>query len=76
MADAGLHPVPSQANFVYAQLPNGDGEALARALLEQEGVIVRSLTGFGAPGAIRVTAGTDEENGTFTRALHSVLQSG
>jgi histidinol-phosphate aminotransferase len=76
MADAGLHPVPSQANFVYAELPNGDGEALARALLEQQGVIVRPLTGLGAPGAIRVTAGTDEENETFTRALHSVLQSG
>src|SRR5918992_2712150 len=74
MADAGLAPVPSQANFVYAEAPDGDGEALARALLEQEGVIVRGLAAFGAPGAIRVTAGTEEENGIFTRALHSVLR--
>jgi histidinol-phosphate aminotransferase len=85
MADAGLAPVPSQANFVYAEVrargareaghpAAGRGEALARSLLEQEGVIVRSLTGFGAPNAIRVTVGTDEENETFTRALHSVLR--
>jgi histidinol-phosphate aminotransferase len=87
MTDAGLEPVPSQANFVFAEVrargareaghpAAGDGAGLARALLEQEGVIVRALAEFGAPGAIRVTVGTDEENGTFTQALHSVLRSG
>jgi histidinol-phosphate aminotransferase len=75
MAEAGLQPVPSQANFVYADVPNGDGEALARTLLEEQGVIVRGLAAFGAPRAIRVTAGTEEENAIFTRALHSVLPS-
>jgi histidinol-phosphate aminotransferase len=69
MADAGLAPVPSHANFVFAEAPDADGESLARALLEQEGVIVRALAGFGAPGAIRVTAGTDEENELFAQAL-------
>ena len=38
-------------------------------------MIVRALTGFGAPGAIRVTAGTDEENEIFAAALSSVLAS-
>ena len=33
---------------------------LADRLL-REGFIVRALGGFGAPGAIRVTCGTDEE---------------
>jgi histidinol-phosphate aminotransferase len=75
MADAGLEPVPSQANFVFAEVPDGDGQRLARALLEQEGVIVRALAEFGAPGAIRVTVGTDEENRSFTSALGSVLRS-
>jgi histidinol-phosphate aminotransferase len=76
MADAGLEPVPSQANFVYAEVPVGDGGSLARALLEKEGVIVRALGPFGAPGAIRVTAGTDEENEVFASAVRSVLRSG
>jgi histidinol-phosphate aminotransferase len=72
LADAGLAPVPSQTNFVYADVPDGDGEGLARRLLEQEGVIVRALTGFGAPGAIRVTVGSDEENDYFGAALRRV----
>jgi histidinol-phosphate aminotransferase len=73
LAQAGLDPEPSNANFVYADVPGGDGEGLARTLLEEEGVIVRALTGFGAPGAIRVTAGTDEENELFGAALGRVV---
>lgn len=75
LAAAGLDPEPSHTNFVYADVPGGDGEGLARRLLEEEGVIVRALTGFGAPGAIRVTAGTDEENDIFAAALGSVVAS-
>jgi histidinol-phosphate aminotransferase len=73
LAAAGLDPEPSHTNFVYADVPGGDGEGLARRLLEEEGVIVRALSGFGAPGAIRVTAGTDEENEIFAAALTAVL---
>jgi histidinol-phosphate aminotransferase len=72
MRDAGLDPEPSHANFVFAEVPNGDGEDLAGRLL-REGFIVRELTGFGAPGAIRVTSGTDEENAQFAGALARVM---
>lgn len=68
LAGAGLDPWPSQANFVYADVPDGDGDGLAGRLLQQ-GFIVRALRGFGAPGAIRVTCGTDEENEAFAEAL-------
>ena len=44
------------------------GDGLAERLL-REGFIVRALRGFGAPGAIRVTCGTDEENAGFAEAL-------
>ncbi len=71
LAVAGLEPLRSQANFVYADVPDGDGERLAHALL-REGFVVRALTGFGAPGAIRVTCGTDEENQAFGEALRSL----
>jgi histidinol-phosphate aminotransferase len=69
---AGLHPEPSQTNFVYADVPGGDSAGLADRLL-RAGFIVRELTGFGAPGAIRVTAGTDEENELFAAALLDVV---
>src|SRR3954447_5247117 len=68
LAGAGLDPQASQTNFVYADVPGGDGAGLAERLL-REGVIVRALGGFGAPGAIRVTTGSDEENEVFAQAL-------
>ena len=73
LAEAGLAPVSSQANFVYADVPGGDAAGLAGQLL-QAGIIVRSLEGFGAPEAIRVTCGTDEENAAFAQALKGVLE--
>jgi histidinol-phosphate aminotransferase len=70
----GLDPVgPAVANFVYVET-GGDGRELYELLL-REGVIVRPLTGFGAPSAIRVTVGTEEENGLFAAALEHVLSS-
>ena len=42
-------PSRSQANFVYADVPDGDGAALAGRLLREEGMLVRELPGFGAP---------------------------
>lgn len=68
LAGARLDPVPSQGNFVYAEVLDGGGSALAERLL-RAGFIVRALEGFGAPGAIRVTCGTDEENDAFAQAL-------
>ena len=74
LAGAGLGAQPSQANFVYADVPGGDAAGLADRLL-RVGFIVRELAGFGAPGAIRVTAGTDEENALFAEALPNVVNS-
>ena len=71
LVSAGLEPEPSQANFVYADVPGGDARGLADRLL-REGYIVRALSDFGAPGAIRVTAGRDDENEDFAAALTRV----
>ena len=68
LAAAGLDPIPSHANFVYADVPGGDGDGLADRLLHA-GFIVRALRAFGAPGAIRVTVGTDDEMRLFAAAI-------
>lgn len=73
LAGAGLAPLPSQANFVYAETADGDGDRLADLLL-REGFAVRALRGFGAAGAIRVTCGTEEENAGFSAALARVAR--
>ena len=74
LGSCGLRPVASQANFVYADVPSSNGANLGERLLA-EGFIVRALGGFGAPGAIRVTCGTDEENAAFAEALARVVPS-
>jgi histidinol-phosphate aminotransferase len=69
----GLAPAaPAVANFLYADV-GGDARPLFEELLRR-GVIVRPLAGFGAPGAIRVTVGTAEENALFAEALGQVLR--
>ena len=48
------------------------GRLVIEELLKR-GVIVRPTAGFGAPGGIRVTVGTPEENAFFREALGRVL---
>lgn len=58
LTSLGLAPVPSQANFVYFEVPGAAD--LYQAFL-RKGVIVRPM----GPGALRVTTGTEEETGGF-----------
>jgi len=71
----GLETVgPAVANFLYVDLGT-DSRSFVERLLEQ-GVIVRPLHGFGAPTAIRVTAGTAEEHALLRQALQVVRPGG
>jgi histidinol-phosphate aminotransferase len=73
LTEHGLEPVgPAVANFVFVRV--GDAEALNAALLRQ-GVVVRPLAPFGAPDALRITAGTPDEI-AFLREGLSALGSG
>jgi histidinol-phosphate aminotransferase len=68
---SGIEPVDGAlGNFLYADV--GDGAALFDRLL-REGVIVRPLGGFGAPHAVRVTAGTPEDHAVLATALSAVV---
>jgi histidinol-phosphate aminotransferase len=72
LREHGFEPAgPAVANFVFAEVGE-DSRPLFEQLL-REGVIVRPTGGFGAPGAIRVTVGTPEENAFFADALNRVL---
>ncbi len=71
MRDHGLEPPAAVANFLFADVGD-DSRPLFEQLL-REGVIVRPTGGFGAPGGIRVTVGTAEENELFGAALGKIL---
>lgn len=67
-------PGPAVANFVFAETGFADARPLFDALLAA-GVIVRPLGGFGVPGAIRVTVGTEDEHAALLEALSGALGS-
>ena len=71
LAKLGLHPVPSEANFVFINV----GEHAPRLCEEllHLGVIVRPLAWMGFPGAIRISVGTPEENTRLFAALGKLV---
>jgi histidinol-phosphate aminotransferase len=66
-AEIGVRAVPTSANFIYFTVDEEAGAFAGR--MQAEGVIVRSLTPWGIPNAIRVSIGTPEQNEAFFRAL-------
>jgi histidinol-phosphate aminotransferase len=71
LREQGLEPAgPAVANFLFAEVGD-DALPLFQALLRQ-GAIVRPMGAFGAPGALRITVGTPDENAFFAEALASV----
>jgi histidinol-phosphate aminotransferase len=68
----GLTCLPSQANFVLVVDPPLGAPVVVDALLHQ-GIVVRPMTGFGLPNALRVTVGLPEQNERFLAAMRVVL---
>ena len=71
LSELGFSPVPTWANFVYCDV-HEDSVAVAKRM-QDNGIIVRPLKPWGAPNAIRVTAGTPEENQLFLAAFKKVM---
>ncbi|MGH8564481.1 MAG: histidinol-phosphate transaminase [Gammaproteobacteria bacterium] len=67
----GLSYIPSVANFLCIAVPR-PGRDVYAALL-REGVITRPIAGYGLPGHLRVTVGTEAENARFAAALARAL---
>jgi histidinol-phosphate aminotransferase len=70
LAEMGVHPVPTSANFIYFELDE-DADAFS-SRMQSEGVIVRSLVPWGIPNGIRVSIGTPEQNEAFVQAFKRV----
>ena len=66
----GLSHIPSHGNFVTVKA--GDAATLNQKLLRQ-GVIVRTIGGYGLPEWLRVTIGTELENARFLEVLEKSL---
>jgi histidinol-phosphate aminotransferase len=71
----GLKVTPSVANFVLVHFPAGSGHdaAAADAFLKSKAIILRRVTSYGLPGALRMTIGTETENKAVVAALSEFM---
>lgn len=70
--ERGIEFVPAFANFIL--IKTGTGRDISNAL-QENGVIVRPMDGYGLPDWIRITFGTSEQNHHFIETLDKVLSA-
>jgi len=68
----GCDCLPSETNFIFFDI-HADADRLYQAML-YKGVIIRSMRAYGHPSCLRVTVGSDEENGRFLAAIEECLR--
>jgi len=66
----GIEYKKTESNFIFINLKKS-ADQLFMALMKQ-GVIIRPLTSFGLPEAIRVSIGTKEQNKKLISALEKI----
>jgi len=71
LAALGLLVVPSQASFLFAELPVDSGRVFAHLL--SKGFIIRPGSAFGMPRFMRLSLGAREQNQTLITLLDQYL---
>lgn len=71
---AGFAVWPSQANFLLARPPGGDGAGVYEAL-KARGILVRYFNGPRLDDKLRITVGADEDNAALIGALADILRT-
>ena len=69
----GFSVLPSEANFLFARVPDGYNAAELHAALKARGVYVRYFPGPQTGVFLRITIGTDTEMAKFFAELDAVL---
>ncbi len=70
LSELGFRVVPTWANFLYCNIGQ-EGTEFAERLHEQ-GISVRPLEMWGAPGCIRVSIGTPQQNEALLQAIEKM----
>jgi histidinol-phosphate aminotransferase len=69
----GIKYWPSQANFFIIDPPLPEMEFTDKMM--EEGIMVRPVSQFGAPGKVRITIGDAEANAALVKALQKITTS-
>ncbi|TIU18184.1 MAG: aminotransferase class I/II-fold pyridoxal phosphate-dependent enzyme, partial [Mesorhizobium sp.] len=77
MTGLGLRVTPSVGNFLLIHFPDDQRHSAAAAddYLSARGYILRRVSGYGFPNALRMTVGTEEANRGVVAALKTFLKS-
>lgn len=68
----GFYVLPSQANFLLAQSPNGKAKSLYE-MLKERGILVRYFNQPQLADKLRITIGTPQQNQTLIQVLKEIL---
>ncbi|TIO74259.1 MAG: histidinol-phosphate transaminase, partial [Mesorhizobium sp.] len=73
----GLRVTPSVGNFLLIHFPDNKKHSAAAAddYLSARGYILRRVTGYGFPNALRMSIGIEEANRGVVEALKTFLKS-
>ena len=72
----GLNVRESHGNFLLPEFPLAPGKAAAAcdAFLQQNGIIIRRVDGYGLPNHLRVTIGDEEEMTAFLDVMTAFME--
>ncbi len=75
IGDLGLKVTPSVANFLLIHFPEASGRTAkeADAFLTARGLILRQVSAYKLPNALRMSVGTEEANRLVVKALSEFL---
>lgn len=65
----GLAVTPSVGNFILVHFKGEKSAPMADAFLQDNGIVVRRMDGYGLPSALRMSVGTEEANRKLVRVL-------
>jgi histidinol-phosphate aminotransferase len=71
----GLKVTPSVGNFVLVHFNGHKTAAAADTYLQEHGIVIRRMEGYGLPHALRMSVGTDEANHALVKALQGYMAS-
>jgi histidinol-phosphate aminotransferase len=74
LAALGWSVTPSQASFVLAKVPGGEGRAMYEGL-KRQGILVRHFDKSGLADKLRITNGTSQENNALLGGIKALSAS-